>query len=754
MSSFRASKSQSQGREGWCALMRHPVRKDARGAPLRIRRGLGTRDADEADRLVTQLNVLLADESYWNPAARARAEREMDTRVVTIFFDEMPLGAADAWAQRDEVIPLPDREAGYAKVLIVGPTGAGKTTLVRQLIGTDPKLDRFPSTSTAKTTVSDIEIVVGAGPFRAVVSFVPRDRARLYVEECVVASVSAAAEGQSAEEVARRLLEHTEQRFRLSYLLGSAPRALGATGDTAGEADDLSDSDDETDERDAAPADAVEVSTEERTNLDSRLRLYLERVDALAAKTRSTLIAQLGGENELEAMKARDRDAFLELLEDALHENEDTQALADDVFDDIERRFDLLTVGTVERDKSEWPTRWCCEIADRAEFIKVVNRFSSNYAPNFGRLLTPLVVGIRVAGPFRPAWLDDDDDAPTPKIVLLDGEGLGHTPDSAFSLPTSLTKRYDRADLILLVDSATQPMVAGSLTVLRSLSASGHEAKLAVVFTHFDQVKGDNLPNETAKRNHVRGSLDNALQGVETVLGPGASRSLQRHLERRIFFLAKIDEVLQPKQKATRAQLADLLRAIDASIVRPPPPKAAPVYDLANLVLGVTQAARLFHASWDKRLPAEHWTRIKALTRRLGYLGEDQYDTLQPVAELIGVLQEQARTFIVSPRSWEPETPTEDERQSAVNLLSQEFFRRLHALVADRLWAARLHEWQVAYDRRGSGSGAIRRNDVRGINGVAAPIPGAAPTPDATAFLDAVRRLFVDAAGAAGAKVL
>ncbi len=40
-------------------------------------------------------------------------------------------------------------------MLLLGTTGAGKTTLVRQFLGTDPATERFPSTSTAKTTVAD-----------------------------------------------------------------------------------------------------------------------------------------------------------------------------------------------------------------------------------------------------------------------------------------------------------------------------------------------------------------------------------------------------------------------------------------------------------------------------------------------------------------------------------------------------------------------------------------------------------------------
>lgn len=77
---------------------------------------------------------------------------------------------------RDSVLPLPTRDDGYRRVLMLGTAGAGKTTVVRQLLGTNPRTERFPSTSTAKTTVADTEIIPSDEPFfRAAVTFMPRE---------------------------------------------------------------------------------------------------------------------------------------------------------------------------------------------------------------------------------------------------------------------------------------------------------------------------------------------------------------------------------------------------------------------------------------------------------------------------------------------------------------------------------------------------------------------------------------------------
>src|SRR5260370_14108483 len=67
----KASLSQSQGREGWSVIFRHPVLLDrTTGKPgRRVRRGLGTKDEKVAGRLVAELNELLADKLFWEPSS-------------------------------------------------------------------------------------------------------------------------------------------------------------------------------------------------------------------------------------------------------------------------------------------------------------------------------------------------------------------------------------------------------------------------------------------------------------------------------------------------------------------------------------------------------------------------------------------------------------------------------------------------------------------------------------------------------------
>src|SRR5438128_42445 len=194
----KATLSESQGREGWSVIFRHPVLPDrATGKPgRRVRRGLGTKEKKAAERLVKQLNEMLADRVYWEPSSRPRALARFHPLVVDIFYYDMVPEPVDASTIREVAMPLPrSSDSAYRQVLLLGTTGGGKTTLVRQLIGTDPHTERFPSTSTARTTVADMEILLSPELFLAAVTFLPRDEIRDYVEE----SMSAAACKEKAE---------------------------------------------------------------------------------------------------------------------------------------------------------------------------------------------------------------------------------------------------------------------------------------------------------------------------------------------------------------------------------------------------------------------------------------------------------------------------------------------------------------------------------------------------------------------------
>lgn len=743
----------SKGRASWCVIFRHPVCKSPNGQALRVRRGLGTRDESVAHALVTELNELLGDESWWSVGSRPEAEQKFDPRVVGAFFDHMVPADRNTWAERESYLPLPggaESNDGYARALMVGTTGAGKTTLVRQLLGTDPKEDRFPSTSAAKTTVSDLEVILDDAPYRAVVTFFERDLIRQYIADCISAATVSAAEGHTEQDVRRRLLEHSDQRFRLSYVLGTFAEPVAS--------DDLEDESDESDIQSSDMGDVIE--DEERQQLLNRLNNYFSRIVKLSDEYQKRLLAaaaKLG--LDLATASRPERDKLEEAIEDEITRDEQFHSLVDDILDDCESRFEQLGNENLVKAKDGWPVSWRFETDDRAEFIKTINRFSSNYAPHFGRLLTPFVEGIRAAGPFYPTW----HTGKRPRLVLLDGQGLGHTADAVSSVSTRITRRFQFCDAIVVVDNAAQPMQAATNSAIESLVASGHEGKLILCFTHFDEVKGDNIVGFDARRDHVLGSFENVISNISKSHGRYAEKALRKAIPDRSIFLANIQKIVGPGARRTRDELDRLLSAIAATIIPPEPVVYKPVYDVANLVLAIQSAATEFHDRWRGILSMgsrsgvapEHWTRIKALARRLGIFKQDEYDYLKPVADLIRILQNHLSQFLAQPLGWDPTVPPEEEEthSAAIDLIRKEAFSRLHDLSHRRVLDECISGWAQAFGYRGEGSTKRRARSIIELYSIAAPIPNEMPGPDANEFLNEMRALAVEAIEAGGGKL-
>ncbi|MCB1436957.1 MAG: hypothetical protein KDJ46_07280 [Rhodobiaceae bacterium] len=735
---YTASKSQTQNRPGWSMSFRHPLRPDARGKPgLKVRRGLGTDDGDEADRLVAEMNEILSDESWWNASKRQEAERRFSKVIVDAFYDDIQAGRTDTWALREQHIPLPSAEDGYSRVMFVGTTGAGKTSLLRHFIGSDPEKDRFPSTSTAKTTISDIEVIPAEGPFAAVVTFFSEHRVQANVEDCLADACLAVWEGAPDEKIIDELLNHDDQKFRLGYILGSWRKAK-----TRVSQDDWSFDDDSADDLDSSESLDDEIPEDERRENQAALERYLDRIKALASKVSTAISGELG--ENIKDLKGSDRDAAEDLFEEYVQHEPDFAEIVHDILDDVRSRFELIEAGDLQRRRSGWPEIWTYETEDRSDFIRQVRWFSSNYAPQFGRLLTPLVDGVRAKGPLFPGFDDIQ-----PRLVLLDGQGLGHTPESSSSVTTHITRRYRDVDVILLVDSAQNPMQAAPLAVMRSVASSGHNDKLAIAFTHFDQVKGDNLPRFEDKRNHVLASVTNALSSLKDVLGAPVIRALERDLDDRCFMLGGLHIATNKLPGGVIKEMNGLLKFFERAIQPPPPPEACPVYDITGLLFAVQAAANAFQRPWNARLGLgshegvrrEHWTRVKALNRRIAGELDDEYDTLRPIADLVARLSESISRFLDSPTRWTREPEDESEAEAAIATVRRAVFNDLHDFVAGRMIGAHLPNWREAYELRGRGSTFDRAREIRGIYEAAAPVPTAVVTQPSAEFLRDIRAL-------------
>lgn len=706
-----------------------------------MRRGLGTSDAAEADSLVIEMNQLLADEAWWNTTKYQEALKKFDKRIAEAFYDGLQASSPDSNAIRDGAIPLPSKEAGYARVLFVGTTGAGKTSLLRHLIGSDPDLDRFPSTSTAKTTISDIEVIPAEGKFEAAVTFFSEAAIQTNVEDCVLNACTAVWDEQPKDKVAERFLHHPDQRFRLSYVLGSWKNAT----DPVLENDDWNFGEPN---QKFETLDEEIITSDDSVKIQQELTNFIERITTLASKNAAIIRNELLP-NLIDATPD-DREAALDIYQSELFEDELFHDIVQDVMEEVLRRFDTLKPENItpRNGSSKWPLMWTYETEDRKEFIRQIRWFSSNFAPSFGKLLTPLVDGIRVKGPLFPNFTDRRI-----KVVLFDGQGLGHTPDSSSSVTTHITKRFAEVDAILLVDNAEQPIQAAAQSVLRAVASSGNYDKLAIAFTHFDQVKGLNLPTFAAKQAHVLASVHNSLSKLKEALNAPLVSAMERAIDKHAFMLGALDGASEKLPPGVRSQLNLLFNFFENAIEAPVVPDAKPTYNLSGLGFAIQRAADSFQKSWAARLgrankvniSAENWTRVKALNRRISNELDVEYDSLRPVADFVGRISEEVSKFLDNPIAWTRIPNDENEKQASISPIRRMVFNDLHKVAKTRLTSDHLPEWRQALHFKGAGSTRRRAASIQEIYGQAMPVPGIVNSNLEIEFMDSIRELISNA---------
>lgn len=309
-------------------------------------------------------------------------------------------------------------------------------------------------------------------------------------------------------------------------------------------------------------------------------------------------------------------------------------------------------------------------------------------------------------------------------------------------------------------------MLGGPGAALRSIASSGQQAKLVIAFTHFDGVEGDNLPDENARRQHVLASLDNMIGALGKDLGRSIENGLRKVVPERTLFFAHLHKQLEPKartksERSTLEAFRALLGHIQILAKPPIPTYVTPVYDDANLVLAIQRGVQEFREPWRKRLglPSksgvreEPWQSVKALTRRLGELGRDEYADLRPAADLRARLLEQIRPFLETPLRWEPPGATPEMHSLVIDAITRQVAALIDELAPERIVRRPSIDWRKAYAHRGLGSARIRSRDVEGIYERAAPIPGGTADPTGNAFMTDIRSLIWRAVEKGGGRI-
>ncbi len=634
-----------------------------------------------------------------------------------------PAAAHKSLDIREEAIPLPSRDDGYATVMLVGTTGAGKTTVLRQLIGSD----RFPPTSTSRTTTSDIEIVTADGLFSAIVTFMDEREVKDEIEKCLYNACRVAVAERRDSRIASALLSPPDQRFRLSYPLGRwEPTGASAQGRLA----DVSES---------TLSDYEITSEAERELNQKRLEDFVSRIKTITLSVMQQTDA--AGSTLADARGAGERDAWMALFAETLETDRGLHALASDILSEVRDRFDGVETGDLTLDENDWPLAWQYQSPDRDDFLTEVRWFSGNHSGQFGKLLTPLVNGVRVRGPFAPADTRLQTDR---KLVILDGEGLGHRAQTATSIRSEITDRFSQTDVILLVDNAQQPMLAAPQELVKAAGSTGYAGKLAFAFTHFENVIGDDLYSIEDREDRVRNPGRDAVETMRSIVGDDIAEDLLERVNGYAFFLESMDK---STAQLPSHSIGELRRLLD-TIVEAAQPEAIATAKIRlssrDLDMAISDAIARFHEPWQGWLhgrhtdyPKEHWTRVKALTLRLT-IGSNGYDSLRPVDDLRSRLQEGVSRWLNRQAMVLDDDVTPEKWLEALTVIRRRVYEPLQNMAEQRIARRNAMAWERAYDYSGPGSSFRRADEIETVYRRAAPAIGFDKSADAQELLNLV----------------
>jgi hypothetical protein len=712
---YRARKIKSPGRNFYSVAFRHP-RKQERGKPGRqVCKGLGTNNEAEAEKLVADLNKLLATPELHAIASEQEARRQgIDPRIIEIFYEGMEPTSTNHREQRDQMLPFPE---SHTQNLLMGITGSGKSTLLRRLIGSTN--DRFPATSINRTTTCQLEIFTGAEDYTAVVTFLSQHQAQQEVVESLSAAVLKAVKGGEDGRVMNELLEQSDMRFRLKYILGDW---------------EAEESDDEFIVMGEAEEDDVDGTTSDQQAQRAFLEKLLKQIRRVGGEARASVEPILG---KLDGLIGDDLDYALDEIQEAAEQSDDFLDMVSEVMAEIRYRFDEITEGKFAKSPTAWPSAWKGTAAadGKKDFLKIIRKFTGNSKPQWGTLLTPLVTGVRVQGPFRPEWATANYNH-----VFIDTEGLLHGRANA-DVPTELTELFKKVDSIVLVESAKNALSSpAAAKVFEAVASTGYTKSFALAFTHMDHASGEDLRDGKAKKEKVFGGVRNVLDNqIAKSLSRDAARHLETQLQTNTFYFAHLDgkfptkDEVQIKKFENRLGRQLLEFTVCLAARKQPDLKLPgyPKYSMRSLGLAVREASLAFIESWEAKLGFKYvdgettvpWQSLKALSHRYaeGWLRDGFW--LRPIDQLTANLRNVLTKFLDNPIEWGGKPVSDEEKLVILDGLKQRITEPLAGIAEERLRKLPLVEWQAAYGLRGKGTTVTRRHNVRSIFQAQIPVP-------------------------------
>ncbi len=688
---MKVNYTKAEGKNTYTANFRHSVVKDSEGKyGKKIHRSLCTEDETVAKEMAENLEELLNNEKWWDVTHRGEAERRYGEVVADIFYAPMDDGSVDTDELVNDEIPMPDPSEDFLRIAMLGATGSGKSSLVREILGTSK--EHFPTTAAGRTTTCDFQAISNdQEEFDGIVAFQSKRYVEAQVLECITNAVEEAVKGENDDKIADKLLIAKDLTFRLTYILGAFSSEAEIDDDDFGGNEDDSD------------PDFSELQNPD--DLQTKIKSFIAQIRAIADRLKVNNI-----DVKQDDFNPEEQDDFLQLQ--------------DEIMNEIIARFSILDKDGILDSQGKWVNVYACHIPERKEFIKYMKLFTSNYKSAWGSLLSPIVKTVRIRGRFNEGYAGDQ------KMVILDGQGQGHKVTATSVSTDNVANIVNNADVVLIADNAEQPMLENTKMVLRAVIELGFGKRCYLGFTHMDSLNGANLISGADKKKHVSASVEAYMSALREQEPDVLSESHRQSILSNCFYFAGLNKT-GDKPKGTMQNMAKMLESMKECRKRLVVEEMALEYDSMTLYAHLQDAMAEFHDVWSKRLGypsiseiTEHWSRIKALSRRLAQLGEDNYNNeLAPLADFRQIIASQLNVFFNKPIRCLSERASDHDVENYIDILKGEINAKLLGFIKETLWTDKeqLARWNEAYNYRGRYSTNYRAVRISEIFDVGAP---------------------------------